>query len=227
MKTLLLILFILTTHAGFTQSDVPLYNSEGDATHYLDVSSNIIFSYRGDPASYLERNTLKDLCIYSFSGNHLGWYENGIVRSHEGKIVAFRKGAVTNVMVKMLPMKALPKMVPPKPIHGLYPMKPMFSSQFSSTDVAAFFDGSNTTNSKPIEVIKVTSNRSSTTSDQSFIPTPIFTPNFSALEESLLAGQRRYEQEKARVDNLIANGYVYDPQNNVYYSPENWETIRN
>ena len=90
----------------FFGQEISLFNSEGDAVAYIDVSDedNTIYLWNGTPVAYLfsESNYYN---IYGFNGNHLGRYEDGIVRNGDGDAIGFKKGAVNGIFTNYEPYK--------------------------------------------------------------------------------------------------------------------------
>ena len=86
---------------------ISLYSYKAQLSAYVDThdENNIIYVFSGEarPVAYLSIYE-NYYAIYGFNGNHLGWYENGIVRDHEGYPVGFRKGAI-NMRTKTIDSK--------------------------------------------------------------------------------------------------------------------------
>ena len=76
---------------------IALYSYKGQLSAYIDTydENNVIYVFKGDaePVAYLSAYE-NYYAIYGFNGNHLGWYEDGIIRDNEGYPVGFRKGAI-------------------------------------------------------------------------------------------------------------------------------------
>ncbi|MBI4213629.1 MAG: hypothetical protein HY534_04900 [Chloroflexi bacterium] len=63
------------------------YDRAGRPVAY-SADSGDLYLYSGEPVGYLE-----DDSVYSFSGNHLGWYVEGWIRNHLGEPVFFTREA--------------------------------------------------------------------------------------------------------------------------------------
>lgn len=111
-----------------------LYDIEGNPVAYIDYDKNgIIYMWNGTPVAYLHRN----MALYGFNGRHLGWYENGIVRDKNGRIVGYNKLSCP-VMVKMESMKGMTKILPIKSIQEIPSIKPAYSSATSLEYLSQF-----------------------------------------------------------------------------------------
>ncbi len=135
----MLLQFLLIHLVGNAQSEeVTLYNSKGEPTAYIDVNDSDlpIYTWKGLPVAYLSTAD-KGFHIYGFNGEHLGWYEDGIVRDHEGKIVGFRKDAV-NVYTKYESYKAYKQYKPYKSYQKHAPYKPYYKNTFSDETLILF-----------------------------------------------------------------------------------------
>lgn len=209
------------------QDEVTIFNSNGDAAYYIDYDANVIYTFNGNPVSYLNQSINGGYNVYSFNGDHMGWYERGILWDHSGKIEGFVKGAITNVMPKMEPMKEMKKMVPMKMMAKMEPMKPMFTNNFATTPIDNFLNkglnSSNAFSSRSENKVDGPYDKPYTAND--FVPTPLYHPPFEAIEKAANAYQQRYNQQQEQINKLLEAGYTYDIEDNVYYSPENWETI--
>ncbi|RJR29204.1 hypothetical protein C4564_02590 [Candidatus Microgenomates bacterium] len=83
--------------------------------------------------------------LYNYRGKHVGWYEGGLVRDHQGRIVGFGE-KVTDTIRPFLPFKQFkpfsssPHMKPLKPLLQFEPFKPFKSYGWSSINLGNFFD---------------------------------------------------------------------------------------
>lgn len=99
MKRILQTLFVFTflllnVSVVYGQEEISLFNSKGKPTAYIDTEDGLtIYMWSGKPVAYLTKNG-ENLDVYGFNGNHLGWYESGIIYDHKGNVVGFIKGAV-------------------------------------------------------------------------------------------------------------------------------------
>ena len=64
-----------------------LYDAGGHAVVYCDDNEHL-YAFNGVPVAYLE-----DDSVYAFHGEHLGWWDHGWIRDHEGACVFFTEDA--------------------------------------------------------------------------------------------------------------------------------------
>ena len=71
MKKIFLFLFsMLITSTSFGDSEISLFNSNGEAVAYIAVDDDLtIYLWSGDPVAYID-----DEDVYGFNGKHLGWF---------------------------------------------------------------------------------------------------------------------------------------------------------
>ena len=136
MKTVTTILTLVLTTQLLLAEEITLFNSTGEAIAYIDSEDLTIYMWNGTPVAYLDaKGGLFN--IYGFNGEHLGWYEDGIVRDHGGYVVGFIKGA-TNVRTNYEPYKAYKKYKPYKAYKKYAPYKPYNRNQFSTESLSLF-----------------------------------------------------------------------------------------
>lgn len=116
--------------------EITLFNSDGDAIAYIDADDLTIYLWNGTPVAYLDPNG-DAYNIYGFNGKHLGWFEDGIVRDHEGYGLGFKKGA-TSTYTKYEPYKSYKQYKPYKNYKEYAPYKPYYKTQFSNESLALF-----------------------------------------------------------------------------------------
>ena len=136
MKKLLLLLLVPMVLIG---QEISLFNSDGDAVAYIDVSDEdtTIYLWNGEPVAYLSSES-DYYNIYGFNGNHLGWYEDGIIRNHDGDAVGFKKGSVSGVYTNHEDYKDYKDYKPYKSYQEYAPYKTYFSSSFSNESLVLF-----------------------------------------------------------------------------------------
>lgn len=120
--------------------DIALFDSEGKAIAYIDTEDDdlTIYMYNGKPVAYLYPESRGDaFCLYGFNGKHLGWFEKGVARDHDGCIVGFQKGAI-NHYTSYEPYKSYKQYKPYKDYRSYAPYKPYSRSTFSSTSLSLF-----------------------------------------------------------------------------------------
>lgn len=145
MKRILQTLFVFTflllnVSVVYGQEEISLFNSKGKPTAYIDTEDGLtIYTWSGKPVAYLTKNG-ENLDVYGFNGNHLGWYESGIIYDHKGNVVGFIKGAV-DIYTEYEPYKSYKEHKPYKSYKEYAPYKPYFSNSFSSTPLSLFLLG--------------------------------------------------------------------------------------
>lgn len=126
MKRFLSVLLAAAFSTGAASAEeITLYDSEGNAAAWIDTSrGNIICLWSGEPEAYLRKDgNIPD--IYGFNGRHLGWFEKGIVRDHEGLMAGFTKGSLMRHTGqehyrpprRQKPFRAQPEFSPRRPFY--------------------------------------------------------------------------------------------------------------
>lgn len=111
--------------------EVTLFDRYGKAVAYVDTDDEMtIYLWGGTPVAYLDGENL-----YGFNGKHLGWFEEGIIRDHEGHVVGFVEGAI-NVFTKFEPLKSFKQFKPFKSFKEFAPFKPVYADRWSSTSLS-------------------------------------------------------------------------------------------
>ena len=136
MRNILFILLMIPLVA-FGQ-EITLFDSDGEPSAYIDTSDDdsTIYLWSGSPVAYLSSKG-NYYNIYGFNGSHLGWFEDGIVRNHEGEAVGFTKGAV-NIYTKYESYKSSKAYKPSKGYQSYEPYKPYYKSNFSNEPLSLF-----------------------------------------------------------------------------------------
>jgi hypothetical protein len=119
--------------------EITLFDSNGEARAYIDTDDDdlTIYLWGGVPVAYLVPDD-DDFDIYGFNGKHLGWFEDGIVRDHEGYVLGFIKGAV-NMFTKYEPYKGYKEYKPYKSYKEYYgTSKPYYKDKFSKIPLSLF-----------------------------------------------------------------------------------------
>ena len=116
-KLFLLLCLVLCSVLQGQAKEITLFNSDGEAVAYLAPSNDDYY--------------------YGFNGQHLGWYERGVVRDHDGYIVGFQQGAISK-STRYEPYKRYKKYKPYKSYPKYPPIKAYNKSSFSYTSLALF-----------------------------------------------------------------------------------------
>ncbi|SRR6266550_5521288 len=123
--------------ATHRSEEITLYDANGEATAYIATSEELtIYLWEGKPVAYLVP-TRSGFSVYGFNGTHLGWFEGGIVRDHDGDAVGFVKGAIA-MITSLESLKSLKELKPLKALKELAPLKPAYSRQFSKMPLGLF-----------------------------------------------------------------------------------------
>lgn len=80
--------------------------------------------------------------VYDFQGNHRGWYLDGVLRDHSGRVVAFwselRYPPPTCPIFPILhlpfPVDPVPEVFPTMPLLGVSPIPPQLHMDWSDID---------------------------------------------------------------------------------------------
>ena len=118
-------------------ADIIFYNEAGEAVAYSEDGVHI-YLYSGIPVAYFDKNS-----IYSYSGRHLGWFEDGWIRDNNCDCVFFienAKGGPLKPLKKLKPLKGLKKLKPLKKLKELKPLKPVKSLNWSLLSLEKFFE---------------------------------------------------------------------------------------
>jgi len=125
----LLQIFILELYS----QSIDLYNQKGEAKAYIDTSDpdRTIYSWEGKPLAYLSA-TGDHFHVYGFNGKHLGWFEDGRLRDHDGRVWGLKKEAVDNVYLQYKTTKGYKQEKPYKTQRAYPPYKPYYQNEWSS-----------------------------------------------------------------------------------------------
>jgi hypothetical protein len=89
------LLAVLLLLAGAWAQEVVLYDATASAAAFVASDTLTLHLWSGEPIAYLERDPVGDsFSVYSPYGAHLGWFDEGFLWDHEGRIVAFTEGAL-------------------------------------------------------------------------------------------------------------------------------------
>ncbi|HTP13812.1 MAG TPA: hypothetical protein VMM37_09280 [Bacteroidota bacterium] len=116
---------------------VNFYDRNGKPTAYSEDGVHV-FLFNGKPAAYLEGDS-----VFSFTGVHLGWYEDGWVRDHTGNCVFFTDETTGVGPVRpspgKRPLKSVKSQMPNKGVRQVRPGKPGKSLFWSTLTGTMFF----------------------------------------------------------------------------------------
>jgi hypothetical protein len=112
------------------------YDSNGKPIAYTQDGVHI-YLFSGEPVAYLAGTS-----VYSFSGKHLGRFENGWIRDNNGECVFFTKdarGGPLKPLKQLKPLKSLKQLKPLKGLKELKPLRPLKSLSWSRLSGKQFF----------------------------------------------------------------------------------------
>jgi hypothetical protein len=136
-NVLALILLHITCALSAQDEEIAIFNSKGKAVAFLEVGEEqTIYMWSGKPVAYLFKEG-GETHIYGFNGKHLGWYEEGILYTHDGDAVGFIEGAM-NLFTEFEPIKGFKRFKPSRSFKEFPPFKPFFSKYFSKTPLSLF-----------------------------------------------------------------------------------------
>ncbi len=139
MKQTVLTLILLFLTAFANAQEITLYDYNGNARAYIDANNSAmpIYLWDGEPVAYLKSGRGGTFSIYGFNGNHLGWFEDGLVIDHDGYVCGFVKGALSKA-TSYEPYKGYKQYLPYKSYAEYEPYKPYRQSYFSNTPLTLF-----------------------------------------------------------------------------------------
>lgn len=121
------LLLLLSANAFGQTEETSLYDSSGNAVAYI-AEDLTIYLWSGKPVAYLY-GTTSEIEVYGFNGKHLGWFENGYIRTNEGDGACGEKGVIP--LPKFESFKGFKKFKPFKSFRELAPVKPSMSTHWS------------------------------------------------------------------------------------------------
>ena len=123
---------MLITSTTFGDSEISLFNSNGEAVAYIAVDHLTIYLWNGDPVDYID-----DENVYGFNGKHLGWFSESVIIDHNGDspcVMKNRYPGYTNYES----YKSYKSYKPYKLYQEYAPYKPYTSNSFSSIPCSLF-----------------------------------------------------------------------------------------
>lgn len=116
--------------------EADFYDRNGRPVAYSNDGKHI-FSFSGMPLAYIDQNS-----VYSYQGQHLGWFDDGWIRDNQGGCVlytAFASGGPTRPMMQIKPVKGVRDIMPVRGVQSIRPIKPIKSISWSSVGAIQFF----------------------------------------------------------------------------------------
>lgn len=115
---------------------IELFDSNGNPVAYAEDDEHI-HTFNGRAVGYIS-----DGSVYSYSGAHLGWFENGLIRDQNGDVVFFSPGSSGGPLkpfMQLKPLKDLRELRPLKGLRELAPLRPLSTASWSTQSGAQFF----------------------------------------------------------------------------------------
>lgn len=114
--------------------EVTLFGRNGDPQAYIaHEDDNTLYSFTGEPLAYVDEASN----IYGFNGDHLGWFEDGIVWDRAGRRVGFT-AETCPVFTQFEPFKGFKQFKPFKAFKQFAPFKPFKSHALSDEELIDF-----------------------------------------------------------------------------------------
>ena len=107
-----------------SNAEITLFDSEGSPVAHISSRDQTIYLWSGQPVAYIDYGTSAP-SVYGFYGKHLGWYDGGLIRDHEGYCAGFAAESVSSVIEKPEPVKGIKGISPIKSIQQIEPMRPI------------------------------------------------------------------------------------------------------
>jgi hypothetical protein len=114
-------------------AEITIFDASGSAVAYIAADSEgTIYLWSGDAVAFLHGEH-----VYGFNGQHLGWFDSGIVRDGKGCAVGFTKEACPKV-TKVEPVKRVKKVKRVKSVRRVAPVRLVNKLATSSLPLAIF-----------------------------------------------------------------------------------------
>ena len=122
-----------TAPATAAAEDISLYDNDGEAVAYIAVDDDLtIYLWGGKPVAYLDGEN-----VYGFSGQHLGWFSDGVILDHAGNAPCVLKDRYPG-STAYEGYKGYKEYKPYKSYAEYAPYKPYASNKLSSTPCSIF-----------------------------------------------------------------------------------------
>lgn len=205
MKRVVIILTALLLHCTTLFSQT-FFDNSGKPILFYNQSNNTLFDYSGTPQFYFKFESDKKIHVYNFSGQHIAWLSEGILRDHDGRILASRNGRIVNINYAIEPVKPVEKVLPVKAVEQIPPIQPIYRNEFSQQAFMAISTSGQTTSPY---------SQNDYTSRANFQPYQLPADDIFNALKSL----------NDRHNRLIAQGYIYDARTDKYYTKEQFAPI--
>lgn len=115
---------------------IDFYSKSGKTIAYTEDEQHISL-FSGRPVAFLSGNA-----VYSFSGKHIGWFEDGWIRDRKGKAVFFTSdayGGPIKPVKRVKPVKGVKRVKPVKGVKQVKSVKPIKALSWSDLSGEQFF----------------------------------------------------------------------------------------
>lgn len=115
---------------------IDFYSKTGKPIAYTEDGEHI-YTFSGRPVAYLNEDA-----VYSFSGQHIGWFEDGWLRDIKGKCVFFTNtasGGPVKPVKHVKPIKGVKHVKPVKGVKNIKSVKAVKSLSWSSLSSEQLF----------------------------------------------------------------------------------------
>jgi hypothetical protein len=113
------------------------YDRNGKPYAYTDDDEHI-FAFGGRPIGYLSNGSM-----YLFTGQHVGYFDRGIIRDDRGDALLFSDNASAGPVkpVKQVkPVKGVKQVMPVKGVRQVRPVRPVSKLGWSTYDLSDVFE---------------------------------------------------------------------------------------
>ncbi|PYS55055.1 MAG: hypothetical protein DMG13_05675 [Acidobacteria bacterium] len=115
--------------------EITLFDQKGGPRAYI-AEDQTIYLWDGKPVAYLYESD-STVHLYNFTGDHLGWFEEGVLWDHSGAAVGFREGAA-NIVTYVESVKSSKKAEPAKGPRSVPPVKAHLHDTWSPVPFSVF-----------------------------------------------------------------------------------------
>ena len=115
-----------------------IFDSNGEPSLILHENGRLV-SFNGQNIGFCDEDS-----VYDYGGGHRGWFENGVLRDHDGYCIGFLRGARDTSspvfpVPQVPPVPEIPQIEPIRPVKEIKPIKPVKQMVWSSFDPISVF----------------------------------------------------------------------------------------
>lgn len=115
---------------------IDFYSKTGEPIAYTEDNEHI-YLFSGAPVAYLSGDA-----VYAFSGQHIGWFEDGWIRDKKGSCVLFSAethGGPIKPVKRIKPIKGVKRIKPIKGVRQIKSVKAVKGLSWSPLSGKQFF----------------------------------------------------------------------------------------